>query len=138
MKPATAMELIKTKMADPNIRSAIAGIYDEVGEFTLVDAVKKHVEHIQGVEHEVVTKQGDVVTVRAKPSYPALKDFLTMTLPQPAKKLEVGMTVAAVGQSMLADVPPVAARALGPAIVSESVEALTVEFKDEEEGEDGS
>jgi hypothetical protein len=111
----SATEVIYKKLKNPNIRRAVAEIYEEYGEFTVVDAVKKHVEHIENG------------------SYPALKDYIAMTIPAPARKLEIsgGFTP---GSTMLNSVPPVAARALGPATVEPLPEAQTVEFKDVEDG----
>ena len=139
-KPATAMEVIRRKLSDPNIRKAIGDIYQEVGGFTIVDAVKLHVEHIRGIEHDKIIrhKEGsdwveEVERVQDKPNYGALKDYLTMTVPMPAKKLEISAG-AGFGASLATSVPPVAARALGPAVVEDAKpEAIDVEF----EGEDG-
>jgi hypothetical protein len=119
-KPATAMEIICKKLSDPNIRAAIGDIYDEVASFTIVDALKLHVKHIQGSEET------------GPPKYAALKDYMNMTIPQPAKKIEMGF-VAGIGASLAASVPPVAARALGPAVVEDAPEAVDVEFSDDDE-----
>lgn len=112
----SAWEIVRKKLRNPNIRQALGEIYEELGDgFTIEDAVKKHVWHIK------------------KGSYAALKDFLTMTLPMPAKKLEVGMTVASIGASMLNSVPPVEARALGPAQVEDVIDAPIVDLGEAEE-----
>jgi len=117
VKPGTALDIVKAKLKNPNIRMAVAEIYEDLGDFSVGDAIKKHVEHIE------------------EGSYPALKDYIGMVLPTPAKKLEIGMVSPGFGGS-LAAVPPVAARAIGPAVVEEIIpEATTVEFKEQEDGE---
>jgi hypothetical protein len=143
-KPATAMEIIRKKLSDPNIRKAIGDIYQEVGGFTIVDAVKLHVEHIKGIEHDKIVrhKEGsdwveEVERVQDKPNYGALKDYLNMTVPQPAKKLEISGGVGSAGFGA-ALVPPVAARALGPAVVEDApTEAIDVEFAEGDDDEQG-
>lgn len=120
LKPKTAMEVVTHKLkTNKNIREALGLIYEEFGDFTVEDAVKMHVAHIYG-------------DAPKRASYPALKDFVAMVLPLPAKKVEVGMTVAQVGATMLTNVPAIEARALGPATVSAIEDTQTVEFTEAE------
>lgn len=119
--PETALEFIHRKLSNPNIRKAIGNLFESYAEFPLEDALKMHVRHIKGEQPKGA-------------SYQALKDYEAMTIPIPAKKVEVGVGVFNFGQHMAGDVPPVAARAIGPAIVGEAVQdAVVVEL----EGEDG-
>ena len=138
VKPARALAIVRKKLRNPNIRRALQDVYQGVADFSVIKAISKHVEHIEGAEYEktFVTKNGEVIkeTVRDKPSWPALKAYLEMALPQPAKKVQMDIT-AHHGQSMLSDVPPIEARALGPARVEPEPDALTVEF--EEDASDG-
>lgn len=118
LKPGTALEVVINKIkTQPNIRLAIMDIFETLDDFTMEDAVKMHVRHIKG-------------EAPPKASYAALKDYENMTLPMPAKKVEVGLSVGNLGAQMMS-VPPVSARALGPAIVEDVIESQVVELEDE-------
>ena len=91
--PKEALAIIQKKLQNPNFRAGLAAQYDvtmtEAG-FTLVDAAKKHVEHIRGIEYEKViivrdnkdSAHVEVVKVRGKPSYAALRGYWDLTLPE--------------------------------------------------------
>lgn len=140
---AAARRTIERKLRNPDIRKALADVYQSVGDFSIADAIVKHVEHINGVEYDKVVRRKDghdwveaVERVHDKPSYAALKDFLSMTLPMPAKKLAIDVTAHA-GRSMLESVPAIEPRAIGPAKVEPVVTDAVVELVDDEDDADG-
>lgn len=77
-----------------NVTQAIAAFYGLEANFTPTDAVKLHVAHIKGLKYKKtwvdpetgLTKE---ITVREKPSYEALRDFLKLTMPKEAKQINI-------------------------------------------------
>lgn len=114
VKPKRAMEILRAKMNNPNFREGVGNVFTEFADFGPDEAVKIHVAHI---------RQGN---------YAALKDYERMVIGEPSKKVE--LNIGTVGPSMLQNVPDIAPRAIGPAVVEEVI-PHEVQF-DEEPGDD--
>jgi hypothetical protein len=89
--PKRAVAIVDRKLRDPGVRELVESAYGERGDFTVLDAISKHVEHIKGQPYYVRIKDGPekdrLVTLRKPGSWPALKAYLDMVLPQPVKKV---------------------------------------------------
>jgi hypothetical protein len=87
------LNLAKNALNMSTVAAAIGDFYGiEVG-FSHVDAAKLHVQHIKGLKYKktVYDTEGRAVeiTVREKPSYEALRDYLKMTMPKEAKQINI-------------------------------------------------
>jgi hypothetical protein len=93
----TALKKAKSKLTQPDIQSAIRDVY-EAADFSIVDAVKKHVEHIQ------------------RGNYQALKDFFAMAVPKPAQKVDIRSLSVTQHLNKPTSAPAsISARVIGPA-----------------------
>jgi hypothetical protein len=132
VKASTAVAIVRKKLANPNIRRALQDAYQYQADLTVLEAIDMHAKHVRGeITKQAVTKDG-VIDLKVAPSWPALKTFLDMTLPQPAKKVSVEVS-GPLGRSMLDDVPPIKARQIGSAVV-ENIAAETIAFRRVDEG----
>jgi hypothetical protein len=86
--PKRAVAIVDAKLRDRDVREAFLNIF-ELGEFTILDAISKHVEHIKGQPYCVRIKDGSgkekLVTLRKPGSWPALKAYFDMVLPRPER-----------------------------------------------------
>jgi hypothetical protein len=78
-----ALAIVDKKLRNPNIRQALADVYQGVADFTIGDAVELHVGHIRGLRHRAIYKDGSERDVIEKPSWPALKAYEDLVFPQP-------------------------------------------------------
>lgn len=77
-------------LKNPDVRAAIADVFELEADFSVADALQMHVRHIRGgVEREVLGADGEIAMVRLPPSYQALKDYERMVLPEMPKRTEV-------------------------------------------------
>ena len=93
---AARAELIRkgrAKLRLSQVGDAIADFYDVAADMSLAEAAQLHAEHIRGIKYKatVVDDKGKAhtVTMRDKPNYTALKDYLTLALPKEAKRVQV-------------------------------------------------
>jgi hypothetical protein len=94
---AYALFKAQQKLALTQIGDAIASYYGAVTGFSLADAAELHVAHIKGEltkQHVVTIGKGEearteVVDVKIPPSYQALRDLLTLTLPKQPKQVNI-------------------------------------------------
>lgn len=126
-----ALARAKEKLQLTDIREALREIYETV-DFDIVEAVGLHVQHIRGLEYEVPvrdpktgitltrkneeTLEWETVTAKAKdkPNYDALKDYLKVTLPQPAVRIDKRVLVGNVGRT---PAPAIAARSISDEVI---------------------
>lgn len=101
------LALAKRKLENAVVWRGIADAYEIAADFSLVDAVRKHVEHIEAG------------------NYQALKDYLKVTTPTPAKQVNVDQRILT-GRLGGGQPPPgMRARVLGPAVVERDAELST-------------
>lgn len=109
MKDIQVLRRAKKILGRDNVVEYMRFMFDAVG-FSPLDATKKLVEHIQGIEYETssVTKDGEVVpfTAREKPSLDALKHYHKLTMEEQTKKVQIDQRTL-VAHRVVGDAPPV-------------------------------
>lgn len=104
----------KAKLETGPIWRQIADVYEVAASFSIVDAARLHVDHIQGnLTEEKVDKMGQVVEVKIAPNYAALRDFQRMTLPAAVKQVQVDQRTLSIRMTPGQEPPPLRARVLG-------------------------
>jgi hypothetical protein len=89
--PKKIMAMAIAKLRQPDVCQAMTDAFAVCG-FTMEDAIKTHIGHIQGTHtKEVVTKLG-VAQVRIPPSYAALQGYQKLTIPQQTNKVQIEHT----------------------------------------------
>jgi hypothetical protein len=77
-----------TQIRKPDICSAIEDAFAALG-FTIEDAIKAHIGHIQGTHTKQVLAGGEVVELRMPPSFVALSSYQKLVLPAQTAKVQI-------------------------------------------------
>lgn len=77
-----------TQIRKPEICQAIEDAFAACG-FTLEDAIKAHIGHIQGTHTKQVLAGGEVVDLRMPPSFVALSSYQKLVLPAQTAKVQI-------------------------------------------------
>lgn len=80
-----------TQIRKPEICQAIEDIFSACG-FSLEDAVKAHIGHIQGTHTKQVLAGSEVVELRVPPSFVALSSYQKLVLPSQTTKVQIEHT----------------------------------------------
>jgi hypothetical protein len=116
----------KEKLKNPNIREALQEFYEEAS-FDVLQAAEMHVAHIKGgLKKQVLNAEGEVVEIEMPPNYKALADYLKITIPQPAVKVDKRVLIGHVNRPSN-DPPKITARS-----ISTEQENIAVEDEAEE------
>jgi hypothetical protein len=115
---ALALAKARGLLKRTDIQERLSTIFESAGDFDVVEAVEIHVKHIRGeIEKQVLRPDGEVVTVREKPSLSALLAYERMTLPQPASKVAATVVHVSGDESGLKDnIHPMVPRALNASV----------------------
>jgi hypothetical protein len=119
-----ALVKAELKLRDPDVLAAVRGVYAEGVGFSIVEAAKIHVQHIRG------TAAG----ADGKANYQALKDYLALTLPKAATKVDSRSVVVnvPVPPPPAGDLPMMSARVVsGSGVPAHPVSREEVEILDE-------
>lgn len=110
-------ELAERTLSNGQVHDYIRMVYEQEADFRQREALAIHAQHIRGgieVERVAIGKDGSEIryTEKLAPNYQALKDYLSMTMPKPVKKVEVDQRTAVVRVNVNGEPPKMRARVL--------------------------